>query len=89
MVRPALQKEIPGLPDFREDPFGLPVSIHAPPRHPCALAADHRHPVAAGGSNDPSNLQLVHWRVNQAKRDRWEGVRLGGRAGRRDGFRVA
>lgn len=67
------QAEIPGLPDFRLDGYGRAVSIHAPRRHWAAFEVDHRYPVACGGSNELGNLQAVHWRVNQRKRDRWAG----------------
>lgn len=31
---------------------------------------DHIHPVKFGGSDDPDNLQPLHWRNNRAKADR-------------------
>lgn len=39
-------------------------------RHPDPLAAsiDHIVPLAVGGTNDPANLQLSHFRCNWRKR---------------------
>ncbi len=32
---------------------------------------DHEKPVAKGGTDDPDNLQPLHWRNNRGKSDNW------------------
>lgn len=34
-----------------------------------AVTVDHIVPLSKGGTDDPSNLQLAHWRCNQKKAD--------------------
>ncbi len=31
---------------------------------------DHKHPVSKGGSDDPKNLQALHWEENREKSDK-------------------
>lgn len=57
--------------DFRKDPFGNLVRYaDFGNRHsPFGWEIDYIVPRSRGGSTDPENLQVLHWKANAARSD--------------------
>ncbi|MCW1888209.1 MAG: HNH endonuclease [Candidatus Moranbacteria bacterium] len=57
---------------FRKDRFGawIQYSAYGNRDHEYGWEIDHIIPVAAGGLDDLSNLQPLHWQVNCKKSDK-------------------
>jgi hypothetical protein len=73
----ALQEPFPGAPAFRIEEWGLVVARGARPGSPCYSNIDHRVPLSKGGRDTLENLAIVHSKLNNWKRDRWDAVAAG------------
>lgn len=56
---------------------GEPMCWTVPPGSERGVSIDHKKPRAAGGTDALVNLQLAHWRCNQAKGASWDGADAG------------
>jgi len=67
-------KPIPGKnPDvYRKDPYGNVIRYGSYGTHgEYGWEIDHKHPKSRGGTNNPRNLQAVHWKENRKKGDKY------------------
>jgi HNH endonuclease len=65
---------VPGYPsNMRKDKCGawMDRSRYGDRSSSFGWEIDHKQPVAAGGSDDPSNLQPLQWQNNAHKADNW------------------
>lgn len=57
---------------WRKDPYGNTIKWGSyGTKGEYGWEIDHKHPKSKGGTDNPRNLQAIHWQENRKKRDKY------------------